>query len=270
MKKSSTVQQKKDDVRSLIPSKMKRQATLEVDTKGPLKVKTCTIVHTGQSSCQQAQADDTVKEVQDVFPITIQEDKEDEIPEEDVTFGSFYSKSSPQPLGAYSQSSEVEGWTHVTPKKLHENHTSSSPQVLQSERGQSSFRQPPKQCESVEDKKSLTQRSFMRDLFALEDLFNYSVKAPCYEDYEEHLSKIASKKLDKQQPSRPQVHQSKNGQNSSCQAPEQCESVGNNEISTQRSFIPITMCDLFPEDFFNYSVKAPCYEDCEERLSKIT
>ncbi|KAM1059717.1 hypothetical protein TB2_023981 [Malus domestica] len=75
--------------------------------------------------------------------------------------------------------------------------------------------------------------------------------------------------MDKQQPSRSQVHQSKRGQSSSCQPPKQCESVGNNEISTQRPFIPITICDFFPEDFFNYSVKVPCYEDYEERLSQV-
>ncbi|KAM1044843.1 hypothetical protein ACFX2J_035725 [Malus domestica] len=43
----------KDDVQSLIPSKMNRQATLEVDTKGPLKVRRRTIIYTGQSSRQQ-------------------------------------------------------------------------------------------------------------------------------------------------------------------------------------------------------------------------
>ncbi|KAM1348211.1 hypothetical protein ACFX2F_002409 [Malus domestica] len=46
-----------------------------------------------------------------------------------VTSGSFDSKSSPQPLGACSKttsvkSSEVEGWTHVTLKKLPKKHTS--------------------------------------------------------------------------------------------------------------------------------------------------
>ncbi|KAM2613714.1 hypothetical protein TB2_028421 [Malus domestica] len=56
----------KRDIRSSIPSRMKRQAILEVDTNGPLK-------------------DDTEEEFQDVFHITIQESKEDEIPEEDVT-----------------------------------------------------------------------------------------------------------------------------------------------------------------------------------------
>ncbi|KAM2268723.1 hypothetical protein ACFX1S_046806 [Malus domestica] len=30
-----------------------------------------------------------------------------------------------------------------------------------------------------------------------------------------------------------------------------------------------SQCDLFPENFFNYSVKALCYEDREERLSQI-
>ncbi|KAM1024584.1 hypothetical protein EV2_038916 [Malus domestica] len=75
----------KCDIRSSIPSRMKRQAILEVDENGPLKVRRRTIIHTGQSSCQQAQEDDTEEEVQDVFHITIQEGKEDEIPKEDVT-----------------------------------------------------------------------------------------------------------------------------------------------------------------------------------------
>ncbi|KAB2615234.1 hypothetical protein D8674_021822 [Pyrus ussuriensis x Pyrus communis] len=75
----------KDDVRSLIPSRMKRQAILEVDTKGPLKVRRRTIIHTRQSLCQQAREDSTEEEIQDVFHITVQEGKEDEIPEEDVT-----------------------------------------------------------------------------------------------------------------------------------------------------------------------------------------
>ncbi|KAM1444028.1 hypothetical protein ACFX2I_040229 [Malus domestica] len=147
-------------------------------------------------------------------------------------------------------------------------HTS-SPQVHQSERGQSNFGQPSKQCESVKDKEISALRSLMRDLFFLEDLFKYSTKASYYEDCEERLSKIASKKLDKQQPSRSQVHQSEKGQSSSCQPHEQCESVEDNEISTQRLSILITMRDFFPKNFFNYSVKALCYEDCEERLSQI-
>ncbi|KAM1017905.1 hypothetical protein ACFX2A_048411 [Malus domestica] len=74
----------KCDIRSSIPSRMKRQAILEVDTNGPLKVKRRTIIHTGQSSCRPAQEDDTEEEFQDVFHITIQESGEDEIPEEDV------------------------------------------------------------------------------------------------------------------------------------------------------------------------------------------
>ncbi|KAM2981393.1 hypothetical protein FF2_012699 [Malus domestica] len=56
----------KGNIRSSIPSRMKRQAILEVDANGPL-------------------IDDTKEEVQDVFHITIQEGKEDETPEEDVT-----------------------------------------------------------------------------------------------------------------------------------------------------------------------------------------
>ncbi|KAM1063655.1 hypothetical protein ACFX2A_028396 [Malus domestica] len=64
---------------------MKRQAILEVDANGPLIVRRRTIIHTGQSSYQQAQEDNTKEEVQDIFHITIQKGKEDEIPEEDVT-----------------------------------------------------------------------------------------------------------------------------------------------------------------------------------------
>ncbi|KAM1754931.1 hypothetical protein ACFX12_007326 [Malus domestica] len=56
---------KKDDVRSSIPSRMKRQAILEVNTVGSLKV-------------------NTEEEAQDVFHITIQDGEEDEILEEDV------------------------------------------------------------------------------------------------------------------------------------------------------------------------------------------
>ncbi|KAM1140181.1 hypothetical protein ACFX19_040976 [Malus domestica] len=55
----------KDDVRSFIPSRMKHQAILEVNTVGSLKV-------------------NTEEEAQDVFHITIQEGEEDEILEEDI------------------------------------------------------------------------------------------------------------------------------------------------------------------------------------------
>ncbi|KAM2519224.1 hypothetical protein PS1_033919 [Malus domestica] len=109
-----------------------------------------------------------------------------------ITYGSFDTKFSPQPLGASSKTSKVEGWTQVTHKKLHKKHTSPS-QVRQSERGQNSSCQPSKQRERVED----------------------------------------------------------------------------DEIATQRSSVAITMCDFLPEDFLNHSVKVPCYEGCEERLSKI-
>ncbi|KAM1220145.1 hypothetical protein TB2_047051 [Malus domestica] len=64
---------------------MKRQTILEVDINGPLKVRSRTIIHTRQSSCQQARKDNIEEEVQNVFHITIQEGKEDEIPKEDVT-----------------------------------------------------------------------------------------------------------------------------------------------------------------------------------------
>ncbi|KAM1530136.1 hypothetical protein ACFX1Z_019272 [Malus domestica] len=109
------------------------------------------------------------------------------------TSGSFDSKFSPQPLGASSKTSKVEGWTQVTPKKLHKKHTS-PPQVRQSERGQGSSCQPSKQHERVEDDETSTRRSSvpitMRD-FLPEDFFNHAVKAPCYENYEERLSRIA-------------------------------------------------------------------------------
>ncbi|KAM1796743.1 hypothetical protein ACFX11_036950 [Malus domestica] len=109
------------------------------------------------------------------------------------TSGSFDSKFSPQLLGASSKTSKVEGWTQVTPKKLHKKHTS-PPQVRQSERGQSSSCQPSKQHEHVEDDETSTRRSSvpitMRD-FLPEDFFNHAVKAPCYENCEERLSRIA-------------------------------------------------------------------------------
>ncbi|KAM1396457.1 hypothetical protein ACFX2I_014150 [Malus domestica] len=108
------------------------------------------------------------------------------------TSGSSDSKFSPQPLGASSKTSKVEGLTQVTPKKLHKKHTS-----------------------------------------------------------------------------HPQVHQSERGQSSSCQSSKQRERVEDDEIATHRSSIPITMRDFFPEDFFNHSVKTPCYENCEEQLSRI-
>ncbi|KAM2200490.1 hypothetical protein ACFX1R_000436 [Malus domestica] len=63
---------KKDDVRSSIPSRMKRQEILEVNIVGSLKVKRRTIIHIGQSSCQQAREVNTEEEAQDVLHITIQ------------------------------------------------------------------------------------------------------------------------------------------------------------------------------------------------------
>ncbi|KAM1790641.1 hypothetical protein ACFX12_034686 [Malus domestica] len=67
----------------------------------------------------------------------------------------------------------------------------------------------------------------------------------------------------------PQVRQPKSGKSNFCQPQKQREIVKNDEISTQRSFVPITMCDFFPEDFFKHSIKTPCYEDCKKCLSKI-
>ena len=63
---------------------MKRQVILEVDTNGPLKVRKRTVIHTGQCSCQQTRDDNIEGKIRDVFHITIQEGKEDEIPKENV------------------------------------------------------------------------------------------------------------------------------------------------------------------------------------------
>ncbi|KAM1004104.1 hypothetical protein ACFX2C_004339 [Malus domestica] len=88
---------------------MKHQAILEVDTNGPLKVKRRTIIHTGQSSGQQAQEDDTEGEIQDIFPVTIQKGEENEIPKEDVISFPFDSKSPPRSLRASRQANVKEG-----------------------------------------------------------------------------------------------------------------------------------------------------------------
>ncbi|KAM2066795.1 hypothetical protein ACFX1T_043223 [Malus domestica] len=40
-----------------------------------------------------------------------------------ITSGSSYSKFLPPHPGASSKTSKVEGWTQVTPKKLHKKHT---------------------------------------------------------------------------------------------------------------------------------------------------
>ncbi|KAM1692227.1 hypothetical protein ACFX2K_031869 [Malus domestica] len=85
----------------------------------------------------------------------------------------------------------------------------------------------------------------------------------------EEWIQVTPKKLHKKHTSPPQVRQSERGQSSSCQPSKQHERVEDDEISTYRSSVPITMRDFLPEDFFNHSVKAHCYEDCEERLSKI-
>ncbi|KAM1274646.1 hypothetical protein FF1_024553 [Malus domestica] len=109
-----------------------------------------------------------------------------------ITSGSSDSRFLPQPLGASSKTSKVEGWTQITPKKLHKKHTSHL-QVRQSDRGQSSSCQPSKQHERVEDDEILTHRSSipitMRDFFP-EDFFNHSVKTHCYENCKECLSRI--------------------------------------------------------------------------------
>ncbi|KAM0966754.1 hypothetical protein ACFX2C_022470 [Malus domestica] len=85
----------------------------------------------------------------------------------------------------------------------------------------------------------------------------------------EEWTQVTPKKLHKKHTSPPQVRQLERGKNSSCQPSKQRERVEDDETLTRRSSVAITMRDFLPEDFFNHSVKAPCYEDCEERLSKI-
>ncbi|KAM1056648.1 hypothetical protein ACFX13_030790 [Malus domestica] len=85
----------------------------------------------------------------------------------------------------------------------------------------------------------------------------------------EEWTQVTPKKLHKKHTSPPQVRQSERGQSSSCQPSKQHERVEDDEISTHRSSIPITMRNFFPEDFFNHSVKTSCYENCKEYLSRI-
>ncbi|KAM2725589.1 hypothetical protein EV1_028273 [Malus domestica] len=84
---------------------MKRQGILEVDTNRPLKVRKRTIIHTGQSSCQQAQEDDTEGEVQDIFPINIQKTKK------------MKSLRKTSLLALSTQSRSLDRWGHVQVKR---------------------------------------------------------------------------------------------------------------------------------------------------------
>ena len=59
-----------DEIRSSIPSCMKRNSTLDISTEGSLKVKRRTIVHTSQSLFHNEQ----IEEVSSSFHITIEED----------------------------------------------------------------------------------------------------------------------------------------------------------------------------------------------------
>ena len=59
-----------DDIRSSIPSRMKRNSTLDISTEGSLKVKRRTIVHTSQSLVHNEQ----IEEVSSSFHITVEED----------------------------------------------------------------------------------------------------------------------------------------------------------------------------------------------------
>ncbi|KAM2749861.1 hypothetical protein EV2_028717 [Malus domestica] len=75
----------------------------------------------------------------------------------------------------------------------------------------------------------------------------------------EEWTQVTPKKLHKKHTSPPQVRQSERGQSSTCQPSKQRERVEDDETSTRRSSVAITMRDFLPEDFFNHSVKAPCY-----------
>ena len=70
---NSEVQREKkanDEIRSSIPSRMKRNSTLDINTEGSLKVKRRTIVHTSQSLVHNEQ----IEEVSSSFHITVEED----------------------------------------------------------------------------------------------------------------------------------------------------------------------------------------------------
>ena len=58
-----------DEIRSSIPSRMKRNFTLDINTEGSLKVKRRTIVHTSQSPIH----DEKIEEVSSSFHIAIEE-----------------------------------------------------------------------------------------------------------------------------------------------------------------------------------------------------
>ena len=59
-----------DEIRNSIPSLMKHNSTLDISTKGSLKVKRQTIVHTNQSLVHKEQ----IEEVSSSFHITVEED----------------------------------------------------------------------------------------------------------------------------------------------------------------------------------------------------
>ena len=59
-----------DEIRSSIPSRMKRNSTLDISTEGSLTVKRRTIVHTSQSLVHNEQ----IEEVSFLFHITVEED----------------------------------------------------------------------------------------------------------------------------------------------------------------------------------------------------
>ena len=110
----------------------------------------------------------------------------------------------------------------------------------------------------------------MRDMFFLEDLFKYSVKAPYYEDCE---TPIQDRFEEIGQAATIFVHKfisRKGGKAALVYLQSNVKVLEIMKLRHKDRPWAITMFDLFLEDLFNYSIKAPCYEDCEERLSKIT
>ena len=63
---------------------MKRQSTLDVSLDGQLKVKRCTIIHTGQSLNQRVEKDNEDEMVQCVYHVAVEKVDEDELSEEDI------------------------------------------------------------------------------------------------------------------------------------------------------------------------------------------
>ncbi|CAL8084374.1 unnamed protein product [Prunus armeniaca] len=73
-----------NEIRSLIPSRMKRHSTLDVTSGDQLKVKRRTIIQTRKALCQQNESDDEEAEILAVHHVTIKELDEEEPFEDEV------------------------------------------------------------------------------------------------------------------------------------------------------------------------------------------